>query len=106
MTLAEFSNALRILHSIDWPDAKGIVSGEAYDYDYRRDPVLLPARRRRHASEAVGHHRGTTAEKGCGMSPIQRLAPFVFWLALASLAIPLGLYLETLLPQFQCTPIF
>lgn len=39
MTLAEFSNALRILHSIDWPDAKGIMSGEAYDYDYRRDPV-------------------------------------------------------------------
>lgn len=34
------------------------------------------------------------------MSPIQRLALFVFWLALASLAIPLGLYLETLLPQF------
>ena len=34
------------------------------------------------------------------MTPRQRSALLVFWMALAILAIPLGLYLETVLPGF------
>lgn len=39
MTLAEFSNALRILHSMDFDEVASFIGDTTQWHDFRRDPV-------------------------------------------------------------------